>query len=65
MNSRSENIRLARIRAGMTPEAVARSAGLNKPTYLFHVEAHDDEVRGNISLRALKSIARTLGTTLS
>jgi transcriptional regulator with XRE-family HTH domain len=63
MSSPSENIRLARIRAGKEPEEVARSAGLNKPTYIFHVEADDDEVRGNISLRALKSIARALGTT--
>ena len=63
MSSPSENIRLARIRAGKEPEEVARSAGLKKPTYIFHVEAHDDEVMGNISLRALKSIARTLGTT--
>lgn len=47
----------------MEPEEVARSAGLNKPTYIFHVEADDDEVRGHVSLRALKSIARTLGTT--
>ena len=46
----------------MEPDEVARSAGLNKPSY-FDVEAYDDEVSGNISLRALKAIARTLGTT--
>jgi transcriptional regulator with XRE-family HTH domain len=63
MSSPSENVRLARIRAGIEPEEVARAAGLNKPTYVFHVEARDEDVTGNISLRALKAIARTLGTT--
>lgn len=46
----------------MEPEEVARAAGLNKPWY-FDVEGRDDEVTGNISLRALKAIARVLGTT--
>jgi transcriptional regulator with XRE-family HTH domain len=63
MSSPSENIRLARIRAGKQPEEVARAAGLNNPTYIFHVEVQDDEFTGNISLRALKAIARTLETT--
>jgi transcriptional regulator with XRE-family HTH domain len=60
--SPSENIRLARIRAGVEPDAVARAAGLNKPSY-FDVEGHDDEVTGNISLRSLSAIAHALKTT--
>jgi hypothetical protein len=62
MSSPSENIRVARLRAGVEPAEVARSAGLNTPWY-FDVEGHDDEVTGNISLGALKAIARSLATT--
>jgi len=47
--SPSENIRVARDRAGLEPEDVARAVGLNKPSYV-DVEGHDDEVTGNISL---------------
>jgi transcriptional regulator with XRE-family HTH domain len=60
--SPSENIRLARIRAGVEPDEVARAAGLNKPSY-FDVEGRDDEVTGNISLRSLEAIAHALETT--
>src|SRR3954453_6908226 len=62
MGSPSENIRVARIRAGAEPDEVARAAGLNRAWY-FDVEERDDEVSGNISLRALQAIAHSLGTT--
>jgi transcriptional regulator with XRE-family HTH domain len=62
MGSPSENIRAARVRAGLQPEDIARAAGLNKPSY-YDVEASDDEVTGNISLATLTAIARYLGTT--
>jgi len=62
MGSPSENIRAARVRAGLEPEDVARAVGLNKPSY-YDVEASDDEVTGNISLATLAAIARCLGTT--
>ena len=63
MGSPSENIRAARVRAGMEPEDVARAVGLNKPWY-YDVEGRDDEVTGNISMTTLMTIARTLGTTV-
>jgi transcriptional regulator with XRE-family HTH domain len=63
MGSASENIRLARTRAGLEPAAVAAAVGLNKPWY-YDVEAYDYEVTDNISLRKLAAIARTLGTTV-
>src|SRR5690349_16439660 len=62
MGSPSENIRAARVRAGLQPEDVARAAGLNKPSY-YDVEASDYEVTGNISLATLTAIARCMGTT--
>lgn len=62
MGSPSENIRAARVRAGVEPEDVARAVGLNKPWY-YDVEGRDDEVTGNISMATLMAIARTLGTT--
>lgn len=64
MGSPSENIRTARLRAGLRPEDVARAVGLNKPSY-YDVEASDDEVTGNISLATLTTIARCLGTTVA
>jgi len=62
MGSPSENIRAARVRAGLEPEDVARAVGLNKAWY-HDVEARDDEVTGNISLGTLIAIARRQGTT--
>ena len=62
MGSPSENIRDARVRAGLEPEDVARAVGLNKPWY-YDVEGRDDEVTDCISLATLMAIARTLGTT--
>src|SRR3954470_22854729 len=62
MGSPSENIRVARERAGLQPEDVARAVGLNKPSY-YDVEGSDDEVTGNISMAILAAIARFLGTT--
>jgi transcriptional regulator with XRE-family HTH domain len=62
MGSPSENIRLARIRAGLEPEDVARAIGLNVPWYR-DVEGDDDEVTGNVSLGTLMAIARTLNMT--
>jgi transcriptional regulator with XRE-family HTH domain len=62
MGSPSENIRAARIRAGLQPEDVARAVGLSKPSY-YDIEGRDDEVTGNISVATLMAIARTLGTT--
>lgn len=62
MGSPSENIRAARVRAGMEPEDVARAVGLNKPWY-YDVEGSDDEVTGNISMATLIAVARMLGTT--
>ena len=62
MGSPSENIRSARVRAGLQPEDVARAAGVNKSSY-YDVEASDDEVTGNISVATLRAIACCLGTT--
>ena len=62
MESPSKHIRVARVRAGLQPEDVARAVGLNKPSY-YDLEASDVEVTGNISLATLTAIARCLGTT--
>jgi transcriptional regulator with XRE-family HTH domain len=63
MGSPSENVRLARARAGLEPADVALAVGLNEPSY-YDLEAHDgEEVTGNISLGMLSAIARTLRTT--
>ena len=55
MGSPSENIRDARVRAGLEPEDVARAVGLNKPWY-YDVEGRDDEVTDCISLATLMTI---------
>jgi ribosomal-protein-alanine N-acetyltransferase len=60
--SPSENLRLARERAGLEPEQVANATGLNKP-WIYCLESHDDEVVGNISIRVLAVLAGTVGTT--
>jgi transcriptional regulator with XRE-family HTH domain len=62
MGSPSENLRLARERAGLEPAQVAEATGLNRP-WIYDLEADDDEVVGNISLRVLAVLARTVGTT--
>jgi transcriptional regulator with XRE-family HTH domain len=62
MGSPSENIRVARVRAGLQPEDVAQAVGLTKPSY-YDLEDSDDEVTGSISMATLAAIARFLGTT--
>jgi transcriptional regulator with XRE-family HTH domain len=62
MGMPSENVRLARTRAGLEPADVAQAVGLNKSSY-YELESHDDEATTGISLGILRAVARTLGTT--
>jgi transcriptional regulator with XRE-family HTH domain len=63
MSSPSEILKRAREQSGKVPEEVARLAGIGKNKY-YDLEAYDDEIETNTSIKELRDICVVLNITI-